>query len=195
MSDSASRRAVTPIGLFSFVTLDKPRAMPGSENPVPKYSITVVFDPAAQKTEEFKNLQRAVMAAAVAKFGEKGPDLLRAGKLKSPFRRDPDDIKKYGYPEGSVYINARSDTQPQVINASKEEVTDLVNGIFSGCFGRISVQAFGYDKSVNKGVSFGLGNVQKVREGPRLDGRRKAEDEFDVDLSAAPEEGLDDWMK
>jgi hypothetical protein len=51
---------------------------------------------------------------------------------------------------------------------------------------RASLRAFAYDTNGNKGVSFGLNNIQKLGEGQRLDGRKAATDEFDADLSQAP---------
>ena len=41
------------------------------------------------------------------------------------------------------------------------------------------MSVFAYDKAGNRGISFGLNNVQKLGDGERLDGRLKAEDDFD----------------
>ena len=39
--------------------------------------------------------------------------------------------------------------------------------------------AYGYDKAGNKGVAFGLQNLQKLGDGERFSGRTAAEDDFD----------------
>ena len=51
---------------------------------------------------------------------------------------------------------------------------------------RASFTAFAYDNNGNVGVSFGLNNVQKLREGTRLDNRVAATDEFTADLTQEP---------
>jgi hypothetical protein len=58
--------------------------------------------------------------------------------------------------------------------------------MYPGAQVRGSVSAFGYDYQGNKGVSFGLNNLQKLGEGERIDGRVAADAEFDVDMSESP---------
>ena len=50
--------------------------------------------------------------------------------------------------------------------------------VYSGCKVRATLSVFAYEKAGNRGVSFGLNNVQKLDDGERLDGRLKAEDDF-----------------
>ena len=59
--------------------------------------------------------------------------------------------------------------------------------IYSGCYGKVSLRAFAYDQKGNKGVSFGLQNVQKVRDGESLGGRVNPQDEFKPVENAATE--------
>lgn len=171
----------------------------------PKYSCSLVFTPELLATDEgkqkFAAMQQAVLAAAKSKFGEaiklpggKSITIQQAfaeGILKSPFRKDA--IAK-GYPEGSIFINVRTEQQPGVVYAHAgpdgkpaimppEKYRDE---LYPGCFVRASLAAFGYDTQGNKGVSFALNNLQKLGEGERLDGRVSAENEFEADLSQAP---------
>jgi hypothetical protein len=44
------------------------------------------------------------------------------------------------------------------------------------------MNAYAYDVSGNRGVSFGLGNVQKVADGEALSSRTTAEDDFSDDF-------------
>jgi hypothetical protein len=67
-----------------------------------------------------------------------------------------------------------------------EQVPGNPNEVYAGCLIRAAVNAYGYDRQGNKGVSFGLNGVQKVDEGKRLDNRVAAEDTFEADLSEAP---------
>ena len=56
--------------------------------------------------------------------------------------------------------------------------------VYAGAIVRASVTSFSYDVSGNKGVSFALNNVQKIRDGERLDGRARAQDDFQADPNA-----------
>jgi hypothetical protein len=59
-----------------------------------------------------------------------------------------------------------------------QEIIDSTE-VYSGCYAKVSINAFPYSVSGNKGVSFGLNHVQKLRDGDFLGGRSKAEDDFD----------------
>ena len=60
--------------------------------------------------------------------------------------------------------------------------------LYSGVWARVSINAFAFNTQGNKGVSFGLNHVQKVRDGDYLGGRSKAEDDFEP----LDDEDLDD---
>ena len=79
---------------------------------------------------------------------------------------------------GIVSIYAGADGKPTSIEDPAQ--------IYAGCKVRASLRAYAYDVSGNKGVAFSLGNLQKLADGERLDGRVKAADEFEADLSVAP---------
>ncbi|MNV25452.1 hypothetical protein D3C71_1165480 [compost metagenome] len=61
--------------------------------------------------------------------------------------------------------------------------------VYSGCFGRVSLNFYAFDTKGNKGVAAGLNNVQKMSDGDYLGGRSSAEDDFDE-----LEGDSDDWM-
>ena len=52
--------------------------------------------------------------------------------------------------------------------------------VYCGCKVRATLSVFAYDKAGNRGISFGLNNVQKLGDGERLDGRLRAEDDFEA---------------
>lgn len=52
--------------------------------------------------------------------------------------------------------------------------------VYSGCYGRISVNFYGFSSNGNKGIAAGLGNIQKLRDGESLGGRTNAADDFDA---------------
>jgi hypothetical protein len=53
--------------------------------------------------------------------------------------------------------------------------------VYSGCYARVSINFYGFNVSGNKGIACGLGNVQKVDDGERLDGCSTAEEDFDYE--------------
>lgn len=160
----------TPKFRAAFANVFEKRGFPGQE---PKYSIVMLFD---KKTADIEPLIAAANAAAADKWGQ---DKSKWPKnLKMPFRDGDEKPDLGGYP-GSIYITATAKNPPTVLNLDTSLITKESRSFYSGCFARASVNAFTFDVSGNKGVSFGLSNVQKMGDGPEFSGRKKAEDEFD----------------
>lgn len=192
MSNSNTKdetRVITPEAIISYPHLDKPQ--PSNDGKPPKYSAAFVF----LKGSDLAKLKAAAIAAGVKKFGAniKLPNgqsitfeqALAEGIFKSPFRKD--GLMK-GYPEGSIFITARTAQAPQVVYGDLKQVPldQIKTAIYPGAKVRASLTAFGYDNSGNKGVSFALNSVQKIGDGDRLDNRVAAENEFTAELSQAP---------
>lgn len=152
------------------------RGMDEDDTSTPKYSITMLFD----KATDLTSLRRAVKAAVAKKWGDKPPK-----GLKTPFRdagEKSDDWQ--GFQDGMTFVRASSKYQPGVVDASLNPITDRKE-LYSGCYARASVVAFAYDNRGNKGVSFALNNIQKLRDGEPLGGMRRAEDDFEAVKVAA----------
>jgi hypothetical protein len=184
VSNEVPTKLTTPVGILSFPHLFTPQAAQQADQK-DKFSCTIVF----LKGTDLAALVAAAYAAAEKKWPGKGVELLRSGKIKSPFRTD---ATEKGYEEGAVFINVRSEVKPQIVSRFKDSVTNKAIPItdeaemYPGCLVRATIAAFGYDKKGNRGVSFGLNNIQKMGEGARLDGRKAAVDEFDADLTQEP---------
>lgn len=165
---------VSPPCMASFPTLVMPK--PSIDGGEPKYSLTLIFDKAAQATPEFKALKAAAEKAAREKWGA---DLPR--KLKTPFLT-PDDLSgdiPDGYAPDCVFIRTSSKQKPAVVGRDPSVKVDAAE-VYPGMIVRASVRPYAWShKTGGNGVSFGLGNVQIVRDGPRLGGgSAKPEDEF-----------------
>lgn len=193
---TTSTKAISQVGTLSYPHIAKPQA--AEEGKVAKYSATVIFgetQPDGKKTD-LTGLQAAAIAAAEAAYPGKGAEMLRKGQLKSPFRTD---CEAKGYKNCIAFINGRTEKQPGAVFSYADETTGKPKAIpldkietelYPGAQVRVSVNAFAYNQSGNKGVSFALNNIQKVADGERIDGRAKAEDEFASDLSQAPVQDL-----
>lgn len=176
-----SRKVITPEAIISYPHLFTPQAVkPGDPE---KYSAALVFTDGTDLTP----LKRAAVAAAREKFSQ-ADKLIKAGKIKMPFR---DDGEEKGYPEGSVFINVKTDSQPGVVstipdpdNGGRPTRIDDPEEVYPGAIVLASVVAYGWEYMGKKGVSFALNNIQKLRDGERLDGKVAAVDEFDADEDA-----------
>lgn len=162
---------LTPEARFSFPSLftaTKPKGSPAEQKP--KFGVTMLF----KKGEDLTILKEAVVGVLTEKFGEKDK---WPKKLRLPFR-DQGEKEYAGYEAGAIFVTALSSQKPGVVNAKNEYIDDE-SQVYPGCYGRCTIRAFYYDNSGNKGVSFGLQNAQKTRDGESLGGRMRAEDEFD----------------
>lgn len=147
----------------------------------PKFGVCLVWP----KTTDLSALKRAAGAAARQKWGDKMP-----ANMKSPFRDG--DIERGDDPnfKGSIFMNVRSEQKQAVVDVNKVAITDQM-AFYSGCKCKIALNAFSYENSGNKGVSFGMGAIQKISDGPRLSGQSDPDNEFDnVDAPAGT--GSDD---
>lgn len=166
--------------ILSFPALFEPKAGPGGKSP--KFGGTFVLP----KGTDLTVAKRALLVAPQKKWGvtpEKAAEIIRS--QRNPVFRD-DQNEKYGYPEGSVTIRARSSTRPGVVSNFKgpDNKPLLITNpeeIYSGAIVAVSLFAGAYDVEGSKGVTFYLNNVQLLdKNAPRLDGRIAAADEFEA---------------
>jgi hypothetical protein len=177
MSDKPNTRIITPRCILSFPHLFEPHKMEGDNKA--KYSVCLVF-PA---DTDLSGLEKVIMLAGRTKWpGGEFETMLRDKALKLPFRRD--GVVAKGYPEGSMFFNARSDNAPGIVmpqagaDGKPIKLTDRAL-IYPGCWVRASLTAYGYSNR-SKGVTFGLNNIQWLDNGTRLDSRKDASEDFDA---------------
>jgi hypothetical protein len=166
-----------PPGIGSYVNVLEPKAdLKGKM----KYSISILIP--KSRDAELAPLRAAALEVAKAKWGEKGAAMLAAAR--NPLIIDGDKIvdgdgKPDASTKGMWVIRSRTDRKPGVVGPNpKEEMFFDDQNCFSGCWFRISGGLFAYEAEGNKGVSLGLNNVQVLKLGTRLDGRKAAADEF-----------------
>lgn len=196
------KKVITALAVLSYPWLHTKQKQKDDSTALPKYSATLIFTPALLalpgEQERFELMKAALRAAGVEKFGaEAFAKLVKGEKFGKAFRTD---WEAKDYPENSIFFNTRSDQQPGLVYPHAEPGTtkpakvaaeDIQKTFYAGAIVRASLSAYGYDRSGNKGVTFGLNNLQKIRDGERLDNRAAAEDEFTADLSAAPLDNSD----
>lgn len=139
-----------------------------------RYSVSLVIPKDHPQIDEVK---KAIAAAAETKFGEKAKAILK----KKPTLRDGDEDREDDpVYSGCFFIGAASTRKPQVVDRRMNLITGEEEA-FSGCYGNVSVNFYGYDVGTNKGVACGLNNIQITKNDPdlRLGGAPNADEEFD----------------
>ena len=142
-----------------------------------KYMTNVLIPKDEKETIESINkaIAEAKKQAIVSKWGGKEPK-----KLDMPLR-DGDEKDDENY-EGHLFVNAKSNTRPGIVDRKKVPIVDEEE-VYSGVWAIVSVTFFGYDKNGNKGVACGLNNIMKFKDDEHFGGRVSAESDFgDVDL-------------
>jgi len=182
---ATSNTVVTPVARLSFPVLFKPRKV-NPDDAQAKYSATLLFDKAAQKSPEFEKLKDAVEAVIEERWGSDRPK-----KLKLPFLTVDDfDNVPDGYESDHVIVRTNTVQAPGVIDRDKQPVLSEED-VYAGCYVRAAVHAFSWEhRTGGKGVSIGLDHVQFVKDGERFGKRSKPQDVFDE----LPEEDDDDLM-
>lgn len=173
-----SGRVNTPKGRLAFVTLAEPKtkkdAKPGAK---PKYSVAILIP----KGADLSALKKLRDDKAKEKWGDKIPP-----KMRNPIKKAIECVDKDGNPytgfddprfEYCIWPTAVN--KPGVVNGAGVAVTDSAE-MYSGRWGLLNVHAFTYDTDGNRGVSFGLDNVQLLDHDESLGGRAKASDEFEA---------------
>ncbi len=172
------KKCVTPEFRVSYPHLFKPNAFRGQE---PKFSLTMIFP---KSTPLKDTMRKAAFAAAEEKWGakEKWPK-----KLRMPFRDGDEEREGTDGYQDAIFVSASSKTQPGLVNQSLQPIL-AEKDFYAGCYARAELIAFAYDTQGNRGVSFSLQNVQKLRDGKAFSGRKDAASVFDAVESAGGDE-------
>lgn len=187
-------KVITGIVRFSFVHLLEPTAFEGQE---PKYSVMLLIPKTDKDTlDKIKAAQKAAAELGKTKFKNgKVP-----AKLKTTLRDGDEEMDPEEYPEfkGMYFINVSNKSKVGMVGTQRDEAGKLKrlddpDEIYSGMYGRASINFFAYNTAGNQGVSAGLDNIQKTREGDHLGGGA-AKPENDFDDWEDPEDDIDDLM-
>lgn len=178
------KKVITPMFRVSFPHVFSPQK-PMQDGAEAKYSITMLFD----KSTDLKALKKAADIAGIEKWGADKSKWPKG--IKTPFKDGDDKEDLMGY-AGTTYVTARSKSMPGLINASKEDIIDE-SEFYAGCYARASMIAFAYETKVNKGISFALLNIQKLKDGEKFSGKMSAQDDFG-DMEVKEETESDEYF-
>lgn len=174
MPVKSATRVVTGKVRLSYVHLFEPYTNDPEKEA--RYSVTILIPKKDKATME--KIRAAETAAKEegksSKFGGKIPSnlssIIHDGDEEADLERNPEYA-------GHFYMAMSSKTRPGVVDADLNAILDPME-VYSGCYARVSINAFPYNTAGKKGVSFGLNNVQFLEDGEPLGGRTRAEDDF-----------------
>ena len=169
---------------WSYVNAWEPKSINGG---APKYSVSLIIPKSDTKTLE--KIRAAIQAAyeeGQSKLKGNGRSIPALSALKTPLRdgdaERPDD-EAYA---NSYFVNANSGTAPGIVDADRNPILER-SEVYSGVYGRASINFYAFNSNGNKGIACGLNNLQKIRDGEPLGGKSRAEDDF-------AEEDEDDFL-
>lgn len=144
----------------------------------PKYSVSLIIP--KDDTATVNKIKAAIQAAydeGESKLKGNGRTVPALKAIKTPLRdgdlERPDDAAY----ANSYFINANSSTAPGIVDADRQPILER-SEVYSGVYGRASVNFYAFNTNGNKGIAVGLNNLQKIRDGEPLGGKSRAEDDF-----------------
>lgn len=147
----------------------------------PKYSVSLIIP--KSDTVTVNKINAAIQAAYTegeSKLKGNGRSVPPLSAIKTPLRdgdiERPDD-EAY---KNSYFINANSATAPGIVDADRNIILER-SEVYSGVYGRASINLYAFNSNGNRGIACGLNNLQKIKDGEPLGGKSRAEDDFATD--------------
>lgn len=160
---------------WSYANVWDPKSINGGK---PKYSVSLIIPKDDTVTVN------KILAATKAAY-EEGESKLKGNSktvppldaIKRPLRDG--DKERPGDPAyaNSYFINANSDSAPGIVDADRQPILER-SEVYSGVYGRASINLYAFNSNGNKGIACGLNNLQKIRDGEPLGSKSRAEDDF-----------------
>ena len=160
---------------WSYANVWEPKSINGG---TPKYSVSLIIPKSDTKTvAKIKAAIEAAYKEGEAKLKGNGRTVPPLAALKTPLRDG--DTERPDSPEyaNAYFVNANSSTAPGIVDADRQEILNR-SEVYSGVYGRASINFYAFNANGNKGIACGLNNLQKIRDGEPLGGKSRAEDDF-----------------
>jgi hypothetical protein len=160
---------------WSYANVWEPKSINGG---APKYSVSLIIPKSDTATvEKIKAAIQAAYEEGHSKLKGNGRSVPALSVIKTPLRdgdvERPDD-EAYA---NSYFINANSGAAPGIVDADRNTIIDR-SEVYSGVYGRASINLYAFNSNGNKGIACGLNNLQKIKDGDPLGGKSRAEDDF-----------------
>lgn len=154
----------------------------------PKFSVSLIIPKSDTATvNKIKAAIQAAYSEGESKLKGNGKSVPALSVIKNPLRdgnlERPDDAAY----ANSYFINANSATALGIVDANRQPILDR-SEVYSGVYGRASINFYAFNSNGNRGIACGLNNLQKIADGEPLGGKSRAEDDF------ADTEAMDDFL-
>ena len=161
---------------WSYANIWDPKAPLGGGTP--KYSVSLIIPKV--DTATINKINAAIQAAyeeGQSKLKGNGKSVPPLSALKTPLRDG--DIERPDDPAyaGCYFVNANSASKPGVVDADRQPIIER-SEVYSGVYGRASINFYAYNVNGSKGIACGLNNLQKIKDGEPLGGKASAESDF-----------------
>ncbi|CDX03458.1 Conserved phage-associated protein [Desulfitobacterium hafniense] len=175
MSKNPMKVITGPNTRWSFANVWEAKSINGG---TPKFSVSLIIPKSDTKTvAKIKAAIEAAYREGEAKLKGSGKTVPPLSAIKTPLRdgdtERPDD-PAYA---NAYFVNANSTTAPGIVDADRQSILER-SEVYSGVYGRASINFYAYNSSGNRGIACGLNNLQKIRDGEPLGGKSRAEDDF-----------------
>lgn len=160
---------------WSYANVWQAKSINGS---APKYSVSLIIPKSDTKTvTAVKNAIQAAYDEGQSKLKGNSKSVPALTAIKTPLRdgdaeRPDDEAYKDCY-----FINANSATAPGIVDASRNPIIEH-SEVYSGVYGRASINFYAFNSNGNRGIACGLNNLQKISDGEPLGGKTRAEYDF-----------------
>ena len=167
-----------PATRWSFANVWEPKSINGG---TPKYSVSLIIP--KSDTATVARIKAAIEAAyheGEAKLRGNGRTVPALSAIKTPLRDG--DIERPDDPAyaNAWFINANATTAPGIVDADCNPILTR-SEVYSGVYGRASINFYAFNSNGNKGIACGLNNLQKIRDGEPLGGKASAASDFATD--------------
>ena len=163
---------------WSYANVWEPKSINGG---TPKYSVSLIIPKSDTKTvAKIKAAIEAAYQEGQSKLKGNSKSVPPLAAIKSPLRDG--DIERPDDPAyaNAYFINANSATAPGIVDADRNPVLTR-SEVYSGVYGRASINLYAFNPNGNKGIACGLNNLQLIRAGEPLGGKASAESDFATD--------------
>mgnify|MGYP000971270323 FL=1 len=148
----------------------------------PKFSVSLIIPKSDTRTlNKIKAAIEAAYKEGESKLKGNGKTVPPLSSIKQPLRdgdiERPDD-EAYA---NAYFVNANSATAPGIVDSNLDPILER-SEVYSGVYGRASINFYAFNSNGNKGIACGLNNLQKIRDGESLGGKSRAEDDFATDV-------------
>ena len=163
---------------WSYANLWEPKSINGG---TPKYSVSLIIPKSDKATvSKIKAALEAAYKEGEAKLKGNGKSIPAFDSLKKPLRDGDIERPDDGAYENAYFINANSTTAPGIVDKDVNPILER-SDVYSGVYGRASINFYAFNSNGNKGIACGLQNLQLIKDGEPLGGRASAESDFATD--------------